>query len=442
MKRAFCVTLMMLLLCGALIPAAGADGALAEVYCEAQDFSTKYPADAQAGWEEGNGLRIWLNGPGYVPNVLIWRRAPEKKFNNPVNYLNNVYREHMEEQYNNDVGTNPCQQVEMGGKTVYLARYHYKANGNSLCMTRVIEIREAGDVEYAAKYPENDPDAALAALENAVRYYGEGSNAGASPQGTGQRVGATTPYADGRFHVDLPEGWRITTAGEYAEFTFKAWDPANPNRTIFFLMKLEPFLKGAGAKAQYTRVANSLGKGNMYEWFADAPAMENCTLEAFLNVIPEAYTYADKYYSMGLMVSPSVLPQIKNPRFVKRVPSSIPAPDTCKDNTIAAITFEDYLGQPCEGVVTAQPVDMMSYDFGGVDGAPYSVYLFMGFTAPRGELNDLAPTLGYCLNSFGFEESYVKKAIDFSNDQKDALLAIGEYMSAAHTAMVEAWLAR
>lgn len=252
----------------------------------------------------------------------------------------------------------------------------------------------------------------------------------------------TAAVSDSRFHMDLPAGWQVMTQGEYTGFCFKAWDPANPNRTFFLFMKLEPFLKGAAARAAYKRVSDSLGPGNLYESFAYAPYMESCTLPAFLDAIPDCYAFCDRFYSVGLTISPSVLPQMRRVKIVSATRSPLPAPAGCGDNRVAAVSFEDYLGQACEGVVTAQPVNFISYDFLGVDGAPYSVYLFAGMTAPRGELSGLLPTLTACLSSFGFEESYVRKAIGVSNDETQALLAIGREMSALHTAMVEAWTAR
>lgn len=174
MKRIFSLILSLALLTGCLPIGAGAEELFLDVYCEQQDFSTKYAPNYTAEWEEGNGLRIWLDGKGYVPNVLIFRRPLDKKINDPVNYLNNVYREYMEEKYGDSVGTIPCQTMEVGDKTVYAVRYLYEANGNRLCLARIIEVREGGDVEFAAKYPVDEAGEALAALYVAVLYYTAG----------------------------------------------------------------------------------------------------------------------------------------------------------------------------------------------------------------------------------------------------------------------------
>ena len=452
MKRLFCMILSLSLLLCCLAGAAGEEELpLLDVYCAEQDFSTKCLADYSTEWEEGNGLCIWMDGPGYVPNVLIFRRPLDKKFNNPVNYLNNVYREYMEDKYGDSVGTNPCQKVEIGEKTVYLARYHYEANGNKLCMARVIEVRDDGDVEFAAKYPEDDPQDAAAALYMAVLYYTAGR--GEAPAPTAEMGGSysvqkslpivsgVSEYRDGRFYINLPDSWQIFTQSDYTSFCFKAWDPANPNRTFFLFMKAEPFLKSQAEKKYYQGIAGN-NKDSIYRLYAEAPVMESCTLQAFLNTMPQLRDYCDLFYDAGWTVNSSVLPQMTDVEIVEKKNSTLPAPSDCKENTIARIRYKDYLGQECEGLVTAMPRDPGSYFMGSIDTMTYTVNLFMGVTAPVGELQELEPVLTECLGSFGFEESYVKKAVDFSNQQTQELRAQLQQIEAAHDAMMQAWYAR
>lgn len=452
MKRIFGLILSLALLTGCLPIGAGAEELFLDVYCEQQDFSTKYAPNYTAEWEEGNGLRIWLDGKGYVPNVLIYRRPLDKKFNDPVNYLNNVYREYMEEKYGDSVGTIPCQTLEVGDKTVYAVRYLYEANGNRLCMARIIEVREGGDVEFAAKYPVDEPEEALAALYVAVLYYTEGKGtAAATPKAelggafsvkkAQPIVSGVSQYKDGRFYMNLPNGWQIFTQGDYASFCFKAWDPANPNRTIFLFMKAEPFLKSQAEKAYYRSLAGTL-QDSVYRLYSEAPVMEGCTLQAFLNTMPQLQNYCDLFYDAGWTVNSAVLPQMTNVEILERTPSPLPAPADCKENVIARISYKDYLGQSCEGLVTAMPRNPGSYFMGNVDTMTYTVNLFMGVTAPVGELQELEPVLTECLGSFGFEESYVKQAINYSNEQTRALRQQLQTVEAAHDAMMQAWRAR
>ena len=173
MKRFISILLTAVLLCGCTILNANAEieKDLAVVHCAEQKFTTRVPASMRTFWDESTGLNIAVGTPGKIPYLLVYRR--DVKLNDPVNYLNNVVREHMEEKYGaNMIGTNPCRVFTLeGGRTLYGARYHYLVNGIEVCMFRLVEVRPEGDVEFQAKYTADSEDKALAALEIAIQYY-------------------------------------------------------------------------------------------------------------------------------------------------------------------------------------------------------------------------------------------------------------------------------
>ena len=170
MKKILCLILTVALLIGC-VPALAADG-LKEVVCEEMKFTTKIAADQEASFDTENGLWISIEKPGYIPFVLVYRRPLDAKFSNPVDALNNSYREYMENKYGeNMVGTIPCDTYEVGGKNLYAAQYFYTVQGTQVCLIRLIEIRDDGDVEYSAKFTQEYREATLQALDNAVRYY-------------------------------------------------------------------------------------------------------------------------------------------------------------------------------------------------------------------------------------------------------------------------------
>ena len=53
------------------------------------------------------------------------------------------------------------------------ARYMYRLQGVEVTEIHVLYIRDAGDVEFTAKFYEGNEDVTMAALEEAVRYYAE-----------------------------------------------------------------------------------------------------------------------------------------------------------------------------------------------------------------------------------------------------------------------------
>lgn len=211
MKKSVCFLMILSLLWSCALCAVGEEGLIAAV-CVEQGFSTKIPAGKTAQWEENTGFRISVGKPGYVPYVVVFRRP--QKLNNPVNYLNNVYREYMENRYNNDVGTNPCRQIEIGGKTLYMAQYHYKASGNALCLALLIEVRDDGDVEYSAKFEEGKGDETMAVLETAVRYY-EVSGAGSGALRPADVSGRAVNTLNGVYQVKITDTDRIMEGGYF-----------------------------------------------------------------------------------------------------------------------------------------------------------------------------------------------------------------------------------
>ncbi len=166
MKKRCCAVLVLLCCCLAL---AGLADGLQEIHCSEQGFSTRIPEGASAEYVQEDGMTVYAQHKGYIPFVLIWRR--DTPFKNPVNYLNNVFREHMENSYGPEVGTNPAKTMEIGGKQLLGARYHYKIQQTGVCLLRLIEQRADGDVEFTAKYVEGDDQAVLEVLDAVVRYY-------------------------------------------------------------------------------------------------------------------------------------------------------------------------------------------------------------------------------------------------------------------------------
>ena len=181
MKRAIALLAMILIAC--VFVAAAAEDGLKTVQCDEEGFFTRIPEDCAAQYASGTGLQVFVENPGYIPYVIISRRPADMQFSNPVNYLNNVYREYMEEQYGDSmIGTNPAREWETGGKKLTGARYLYKVGETTVCLLRLIEQRDDGDVEYSAKFIEGEDSKTMEALDAAVRHYGTGPAASGPEQ--------------------------------------------------------------------------------------------------------------------------------------------------------------------------------------------------------------------------------------------------------------------
>ena len=174
MKKLFALFLAASLLLG-LACAASAESEWADYTCEEQSFSTKIPVNGTTGYDDDvKGAIIYTGVAGYIPYVIVQRRPMDMKFSNPENYLLNVYREHLENTHgDNFLGMNDDLNWEIGGKALLGARYKYKIGEYTVVQLELIEIRDAGDVEYTAKFIEGEDEATMAALEEAVRNYQE-----------------------------------------------------------------------------------------------------------------------------------------------------------------------------------------------------------------------------------------------------------------------------
>lgn len=175
MKKLLAIILALGLLFGAAIPAgATASESLMDFVCEEESFSVKIPSGAVAAYEENSGLVIYTLNQGYIPYVVVSRRPADKKFNNPTNYLNNVYREYLENRFGeNSLGMNPARSWDVGGKQLLGARYMYRIGKTVVTQLQLIEVRDGGDVEYTAKFYDGNEEITMAALDAAARYYQE-----------------------------------------------------------------------------------------------------------------------------------------------------------------------------------------------------------------------------------------------------------------------------
>ena len=156
------------------------DNSRAVVRCEEDGFTTKIPAGCTTEYRTTRGqigLTVYLGEAGSVPCVIVHRRTMDMKFNNPENYLNNTYREFLEDKYEENggsVGTNPAKTWEVGGKQLIGARYIIRIGDTEYTQVQLIEVRDRGDVEYSGIYRnEAEEKLVMDALEAAVAGYTE-----------------------------------------------------------------------------------------------------------------------------------------------------------------------------------------------------------------------------------------------------------------------------
>ena len=166
MKKRMSILLALVLLTSCVTVWARAE--TTEVVCREENFATRIPAGASARYEEGTGLVIYTHSEGKIPYVFVTRRSMDMKFKNPVSYLENVVREYLEDRYGDKfLGMNSATIWNIGGKELLGTRYMYLVGDTTVTLLWLLEIRDGGDVEYAAKYTKKTEKSTIEALGTA-----------------------------------------------------------------------------------------------------------------------------------------------------------------------------------------------------------------------------------------------------------------------------------
>ena len=263
MKKLLALTLALILVLS-LALCAEAEEQWAVYTCTEQQFSTKIPVNGTAGYnDQQKGLVIYTDVAGYIPYVTVSRRPMDRKFSNPVNYLNNVYREYMEntyaDRYLGMIGT--AKTREIGGRQLISAEYRFSVSGYTVVQLQLMDVRDAGDVEYTVKYIDGKGDATLAALNEAVRYYQETDVAPQNEKAVLRPVDVSGMKADtenGIYYTRITDTDRIEDGGFFTAELYvldtypleqvdalQDGDKVEVNGTVWTVASLQPEQDGA-----------------------------------------------------------------------------------------------------------------------------------------------------------------------------------------------------
>ena len=238
-------------------------------------------------------------------------------------------------------------------------------------------------------------------------------------------------YDGGHFSMDLPTGWKLETVGEYENFGFRAYDPNNPARQIFFYGNMKYFLKSdAGKKAWETYLAyGGYGDAQVY---ADAYVLSPATTEQFFYTFNNYTSYAKKY---GVVHNFAAFNDLE---IVESTPRNSPIASNCVDDSIVRALFTQN-DIPCEGLFAAGVADAMTSYMYNTDAGYYVVYYITGISAPADEFYALQNTLSQSLSSFSYSQSYIDQGVQRIDEGTKLALEIGKMLSQASDSYNQAW---
>lgn len=232
-------------------------------------------------------------------------------------------------------------------------------------------------------------------------------------------------YDGGFFTVSLPKGWKIETAGEYVSFGFKAYDPNEPNRQIFYYGRLEPFMKSEQAKKYFTD-----------PMFRQAPVLNPATAEELFNQWPKIQSYSTQ---MGVT---HTFPKLNNLKVLEKLPYSTPMSGSVVNEGMIRATFTGQNSKASEGLFASSIAAPGTYNVFGVDTAPMKAYTTIGISAGKDEFLYLEADLAKSLSSFKLSDSYVQQGIAQSNAETQAILNSIKTLSQASESYNKAWSER
>jgi len=239
------------------------------------------------------------------------------------------------------------------------------------------------------------------------------------------------PFDGGIFSINLPKGWKMEPVGEYENFGFRAYDPDNPARQIFFYGNMKYFLKSEAAKEAWATYLKFGGYSNA-QVYADALVLYPATTEQFFYTFNDYTSYAAKY---GVVHN---FPSFDGLEIVESKPRNSPISSNCIDDAIVRALFT-YNDIPCEGLFAAGVADAMTSYMYNVDAGYYVVYFITGISAPADEFYLLQDTLSQSLSSFQYAQSYIDQGVQQIDEGTKVALEIGKMLSQAADANNQAW---
>ncbi len=214
-------------------------------------------------------------------------------------------------------------------------------------------------------------------------------------------------YDNGLVSFDYPKGWQVEIApADYIHYSFKIYNPADPDYALIYAMKFEGPLKTEKARSVYA---------SMYPdtVFAKAAAIDPQTAEGFYKVWDKNLKLANE--SLGGV---KYFPLSTNFNVIEKIGKDILGGD------ILRATFTSESGKTCEGLFTADVKAIGTYYISEnimnplgpqVDVSPLNIYNIIQMYTPEGEFNEWQGILDHCLSTVQFSNQFISGFNDEEN---------------------------
>ena len=213
--------------------------------------------------------------------------------------------------------------------------------------------------------------------------------------------------------LKIPKGWKVEVPSvDYIHYTFKVYNPNNPDYMMIFMMKLEGFNKSEAAR-------NWQKKYYPNQVFAKLPAINPQTTESFYKVWNETAEFVNTNN-----VKFEYLPKLNEFSVIDNLGTNVIGGD------ILRATYKNSNNDLIQGLFTASVKDAGSYYVNSnifnmfsekIDVWTLNVYNIILMTAPDSEFINWQSILDNCLSTLEFSDTFVN---EFNKEESNILSTI------------------
>ena len=211
--------------------------------------------------------------------------------------------------------------------------------------------------------------------------------------------GGYETYDNGMVRLDIPKGWEVALPKDqgYASYSFRVYDPDQPDSMFYFSLKLTGFMKTEKARATWAYYYPS-------QYYAKLAAIDPQTTEAFYRVWNHNAEFSNTETKQEFF------PVFKDLFLIENLGTNELGGDVLREG------FTGRDGQAMEGLFTAAVTDVGSYYVtenwnplsAKVDVAPLNVYHVVMMTGPSEDFDAWAARLNRCLATMQFSDEFMK----------------------------------
>lgn len=229
-------------------------------------------------------------------------------------------------------------------------------------------------------------------------------------------------YNNGLVSMQIPKGWKVDAPSVgYASYTFKVYNPSNPDYKFLFCIKLTGFLKSEGARAKFAELYPSSLYGKI-------SAVEPQTTEAFYKVWSNNAKLAN-----DTQIKYDYFPCLNEFTVVENLGKLQIGGDVLR------ATFKNEDGKLMQGLFTASVTSSGSYYMYGYDLAPLDVYHTFMMMAPDEDFVNYQEIYDYCIGTITFSDSFVKGFMQESNTTVAVVQANAKIYDQMSDMIMDSW---